>query len=420
MRKIYKIIFAAFVLRIILALLAEHGDVINYYWWSKDLIEHGFLGFYERSISNAMPPTYPPVTSYIFWASGALHELIWKVAWFLNVRIPLFPSNFIFWLESPKGWYFTNKLPAIFADVGIIWLLYKFVGELRNKKTAILAASFFAFSPPFWYSSSFWGQTDSIYALPLIGAFYALHKNHKIVSVFLYTLSILTKPTGVFALPIFAIWWIKKAKLRNYYWAAIVFVVSVLLIYLPFHPDNLVPWIINFYSKSLGGELNYIVANAFNFWGLVHGFNEVVETTPFLGLPSHLVGYFIYTLVAVLAVYLIWSRTKLSTPKALFIALLFSFFAFLVLPRIHERYFYPALLLLVPLAGIDKKLRWPFFLLSGIHLVNLYHFWWVPRVEIVVEILSNRLVEQLLILFNIGVFIWLVLLFKKNYAQKLE
>jgi hypothetical protein len=136
MKKFGGVLLLALVLRLLIALLGEHGDVINYYWWSQDLLERGLQGFYDRGIANAMPPTYPPVTSYIFWLSAHLHRLIWKISWFLNIKIPLFPSNFIFWLEGPKGWYFVNKLPAIIADLGIIWTLYFFVKDLKNKKAA--------------------------------------------------------------------------------------------------------------------------------------------------------------------------------------------------------------------------------------------------------------------------------------------
>lgn len=419
-KRLIKILLLAFVLRIILALLAEHGDVINYYWWSKDLLNRGLLGFYDRNIANAMRPTYPPVTSFIFWGSAVLHELIWQISWFLNAQIAIFPSNFIFWLESAKGWYFVNKIPAILADLGIIYLLFEFVKDLKDKKAAYLASLLFAFSPPFWYSSSLWGQTDSIYALTMLGAFYLLYKKKRTLSIFLYSLSILTKPTSLFALPAFALWWLKGAKIRDFYYAVIVGVGTLIILYLPFHPEGLLGWIINFYYKSLGGELNYIVANAFNFWGLIHGFNDVVETSPFLGLPSHIVGYLGYLVVIIPTIYLTWSRMKLDPTKVLFLAVLFSFFAFLILPRIHERYFYPTLLLLVPLAALDAKLRKVFWALSGIHLVNLYHFWWMPRIEVLVNVLSNRLIESFLIVLNISLFLWLFLIFKHDYAKKVK
>ncbi len=418
--RLWKIGILALLIRFVIALLGEHGDVVNYYWWSRDLLERSFLGFYERPIANAMPPTYPPVTSYVFWLSAQFHEVIWRISWFLNINIPIFPSNFIFWLESPKGWYFINKLPAIFADLGIIWVLYKFVSELKDKSAGFLAANLFAFIPAFWYNSSLWGQTDSIYALPILCAFYTLYKDKKILAVFFYLLSILTKPTGAFVLPIFIIWWIKKANIKDYFWALVTFFIALILLYKPFHPDNTFIWIINFYKNSLGGELSYIVANAFNFWGLVFGFDNVPETTPFFGIPSNIFGYMIFTFSTLWVVYYIWKKKKLDVKMMLFLAALISFFAFLILPRIHERYFYPTLLLLIPLASIDRGARKATYALSAIHLINLYHFWWVPRVEILIEILSNNLIEKLIIILNIGIFAWLLTKFRRDYARQVK
>jgi len=159
--KIGHILIVSLILRLIIAPLAEHGDVLNYYWWSKDLFERGLMGFYDRSIVNAMPPTYPPITTYVFWLTSHFHKLIWNVSWFINLKISFFPSNFIFWLESDEGWYFINKLPGILADLGISLIFYRFLKDLKSEKAGKLAAALFAFNPAFFYNSSLWGQTDS-------------------------------------------------------------------------------------------------------------------------------------------------------------------------------------------------------------------------------------------------------------------
>src|SRR3989344_3943691 len=171
---IRKIVFSALVLRLILAFWGQHSDIVNYYWWSKHLLQYGLNGFYDNNIVNAMRATYPPITSYIFWLNAYMHEIIWKFAWLINSKISFFPSNFILWLESAKGWYYINKLPAILSDLGIIYVLFKLVVLIKTKKSALWATSIYAFLPPFWYNSALWGQTDSIYALPLLLAFYFL------------------------------------------------------------------------------------------------------------------------------------------------------------------------------------------------------------------------------------------------------
>jgi Gpi18-like mannosyltransferase len=412
-----KILIIAFLLRIIMALLGEHGDVINYMWWSKDLVENGLRGFYDRSIANAMPPTYPPITSYIFWMTGYLHKVLWNIIWFLNLKISIFPSNLIFWLESDKGWYFVNKLPSIFADVGIIAFMYKLVTSIKGKKEAVFCAALFAFNPVFWYNSSLWGQTDSIFALFLIASFYFLHKKKRNISLILYLLSILTKPTAFFVAPVFLIFWIKNLRAAQLVKSVFLVLTATFLLYFPFKPVNTIYWIVDFYVNSLGGELDYIVANSFNLWGLVFGFENVSVNTKILGISSSALGYLLFIL-STTYVFFVWRFKKYKTETVLLMSAIVSFLAFAFLPMMHERYFYPVLLLLTPLAAVEKRVRNIYLLLSLIHLINLYHFWWVPRIPFLVELLSIVIVEKIIIIINFWLFYRLLRYYRIHYVEK--
>jgi Gpi18-like mannosyltransferase len=351
--------------------------------------------------------------------TAAIHELLWKIFWFINIKVPSFPSNFIFWWESVRGWYFINKLPAILADCGIIYLLYLFGKKLKNERVGFWAAAIFAFNPVFFYNSGLWGQTDSIYAFFMLLAFYLLFLQKSVqLSAVSYALSILTKPNPVFALPVFLFYWIKKINLRKVLISVLILVSLILLLYFPFHTQGTIPWVIDFYRRSLGGELNYLVANSFNLWSLFFGFDNRPDTVSFLGLPAYIAAYIFF------AVFLVWLMAFLHKNKskegltALFAGALLTFAAFLFLPRMHERYFYSVLVLLIPVVVLNKKLRNVYFALSFIHLVNLYHFWWVPRINFLINILSNVYVEKAFILANFACFFWLIRIFHKEYAKK--
>lgn len=418
-KPILLILLSALILRLVIAPFVEHGDVVQYYYWAMDLWHKGFLGFYDRNIANATRPNYPPVTTYLFWLSALLHELTWKIFWFLNNWIPIFPSNLVFWLESERGWYFFNKLPAISADMLIIRLLYKFPQYLSPKKLLLLPSIFFAFLPPFWYSSSLWGQTDSIYAFFMLGAFYLLHRKKLLLCAVLYCLAVLTKPTCLFALPVFLFWWFRQAKLKTIISAVFINFLVIIVLYLPFHPQNLLGWLIAFYKHSLGGQLSYITANAFNFWALIFGFKDVPEQTLFLGLPAYIIGNVLFLLILAACIVYLYVRREVVNFKTLLISASFvSFAAFMLLPRMHDRYFYPVLILLLPLVGLDKKIRFLVLALAMIHFINLYHFFWVPRVDFLVSLLSNNFVEKGIIILNIGLFFFLGKQIFNNYSSK--
>jgi len=415
-KKLAAIIFLAFVLRVVLSLLAEHGDVINYYWWAKDLATNGLEGFYERNIANAVRPTYPPITSYLFFLTASVHKLLFRFIWFLNIRISIFPSDFVHWWESEKGWYFINKFPAIVADIFIVYFLYYFVSGLSDKKKGLIAAAVFAFIPPFWYNSSLWGQTDSLFALPLLGSFIALQKKRKILAIFLFVLSVLTKPTALFVFLPFFLWWFQKINIKSLLLSVIVVFWEIYLLYFPFHPQGTTAWIFDFYRKSLGGELNYMVANSFNFWGLIYGFDNKVDTTLLFGLTSRFVGYLIFAFFGVILFWVFLKVKKKTTPFYLLLSVLFSFAAFMFLPRMHERYFYPTLLFMVPLMAIEKETRKAFWVGAFIHLINLYHFWWVPKIELFITLFKNVISEKAIIILNIALFFWFLKYFWKKYA----
>lgn len=401
-----KIILLALLLRIILAPLAQHGDVIQYFYWSKDIYNRGILGFYDRDIANAMRPTYPPVTSYIFYLNAIIHEVILKIFWLLN-NFPLFPSNLIHWLESEKGWFFINKLPPIMADIGIIYLLFQFAKKLDGK-TKFIPPALFAFLPPFFYSSSIWGQTDSIYGLFLLGSFFALSSNLLLTSSTFFAISLLTKPTAFFALPPFTVYWLVKSSPSKTLFAFLITVFLLLALYFPFHPQNLMPWMIKFVSHSVGGELNYLVANAFNLWALIFGFDNKPDTALFLGIPIYILGNLIFLLISLVCVVtIIVRRKKIDIKNILLLCSFNAFTGFMFLPRIHERYFYPVLLLLLPLTGLDKKIRYLTIILSIIHFLNLYHFFWVPKVDLLISFFSNFFVEKILIILNMICFLYL-------------
>ena len=164
--------------------------------------------------------------------------------------------------------------------------------------------------------------------------------------------------------------------------------------------------------------------NAFNLWGFLYGINlSLRENIIFFGLEAKTWGRIIFFLASLFFTGLLfWKRRVFVFKDYLQLGVAYTFSAFLFLTNMHERYLYPTLVLLTVLLFLRKNnLRLIFFfvLLSFIYLLNLYHLWWFPRMEFLVNFLKweNGLVPRALSFSNILVF--LLILREFWYEKKL-
>lgn len=392
-----KILILALLLRLTVAPFAYHGDTVDFLNWGKNLTKLGLDGFYLRDTPDAVAPNYPPGFYYLLLANQYLYEAVRKILWFINLNISIFPSNFYTWFESDYGRIFFNKLPSIFADLVIGIVIYKFILNLRDKKTAIFSSLIFLFTPPIWYISSIWGQTEALFALPLLLSFVYLYKDRPGKGLMFYILSLLIKPTGIIVLPIFLYWLYRLKKYKQAFFAFSFSAFLFVLMHIPFNPGTNLIWIINLYRHNIREVLGDITANAYNIWSFFFGFSPKPDSLRLNGIPAVYWGFLLY----LLAVGAVIVKLKKKEIRNYFIAIaLTAFSAFLFLTRIHERYFYLVVIFLVPLIGLDKKYKKIFFGLNLIFLLNLYHYWWIPGISLLIKILSLRAVEQLLVVFN--------------------
>ncbi|HUV71856.1 MAG TPA: hypothetical protein VMW25_02515 [Clostridia bacterium] len=398
-------VLTAFFLRLMIAPWGRHSDCDNFFYWSKYLWEKkDFLGFLGKAVPNAMPAIYPPIFYYLIFLWRGLYELLGQILWQLNLKVSIFPSNLIIWYQSYQAAVAFNKLPAIICDFACAFLIYNISRLIGAKeKLAAVVAMLFLFLPPFWYNSAHWGQIDSLYSFPILLAFYFVLKNNFLLGTFSLAFSALIKPTGLFVLPAFLIYSFRKKKMVDLLIGLIFFLLLAFILYFPFQPLNTLPWAINFYLDSFRGETNYFVSNAFNLWSFLFGFDQRSPDVLFAGFPLSLWGFALFSFFGGIVSLRQWQN---FTKKSLiYAAALLSFASFLFLPRIHERYFYTAALFLAILASLNKKMLYLFIVLSVIHQINLYHFWWSPKIPFLITLFSNLTVLRLVIFLNLAIFV---------------
>src|SRR5208282_292173 len=124
---------------------------------------------------------------------------------------------------------------------------------------------------------------------------------------------------------------------------------------------------------SAAGRYPTTSDNAFNLMGLLGGLREP-ESTRIAGISAFALGMTLFLGVYIAAAYIIYRRRTL---RGLLLSIFIAYLAMFVLaPRIHERYLYPALAILIPLALESPVTLAIFVALSGTFLLNLA---WVKR-----------------------------------------
>ena len=402
--KIELALLAALILRLVIAPLGRHSDCDNTFHWAKYLWDKkDFFEFLGKAVPDAMPAFYPPIFYYLIFLWRGIYEFIGRVLWWINLKIPIFPSNLIFWYQSYQGGVAFNKLLAIFADFVCAFLIYKISLLIGcRKKLASVAMLLFLLLPPFWYNSAHWGQDESLYCLFLLLAFFFVFKDRYLWAILTFVCSLLVKQSGLAVLPVFFVFVIRKKKIVDILLAGFFSAVLMWILYFPFHPLNTLFWATEFYFRSLRGEINYLVCNAFNFWALIFGFEQRSANLIYLGQSLTVWSFIILGVFLIAILFRLWQKP--TRKRLVWAALLSSFAAFLFLTKMHERYLYTSLIFLAILAGLNKKMIYYFVLLSLIHQINLYHFWWSPKIYFLIMLFSNLAVIRIIIFLNILIF----------------
>ena len=237
--------------------------------WSLRMASNGPSGFYAPDYFCDYPP-------------GFL-LLIWPIGLLLNA----------IGYESPLAPLVVKLLP-ILCDLAGALVLYRFAQKkkLKNASSALLAAAYLL-NPAVLVNGAAWGQVDSILALMLlITVLLALeHRWQDALPVFIC--AILVKPQALLYAPLGLAWLIlcliraggeRKQHLKKIGTGAWRAILAALIVVLPFslHQESPFGWLIDLYSDTLS-SYPYATLNTANLYYLI-GANWVslTETAPTL------------------------------------------------------------------------------------------------------------------------------------------
>jgi dolichyl-phosphate-mannose-protein mannosyltransferase len=400
-RKILALCLTAFLFRLALSPhLTYERDLNCWVGWSDWIIERGFKRFYEGWSD------YLPGYLYVLWFLGKIRQVLEGLNFSVNL-------------------YVLYKLPAILADVAMVYLIYSLVKKWANKNLALLASLVYAFNPAVFANSTLWGHIDSLNTLFYLLTLITLIKGKVILSSVFLAISCLIKPQGLVLVPLTVLILLKKKNLKLTIFYCSSFIALFLLAFVPFFNFQFTHFagflrnaIFNFqffqfilsrYQVSLG-QYQYTSLNAFNFWA-VNKMWWKADSLKFLLLPCQFWGLIVFGMIYGGCLWLLWKRYKLSSKEKFSIfnfqfsisllAVIFSAL-FLFPTRVHERHLFSVFPFLVLAATIIPRLWWIYGWYSLSYFLNLA-FAYVWLTADFREIFSPQVVSTLSLL-NLVVF----------------
>lgn len=395
--KIVILVFlSALILRLSISNLGFHDDLYSNTAWGKWIFENGPKGFYETRGWIYSSPTQPPLISLLYGFNHYLYERLMFIFATLGVWIAIFhliPTkmlwffNFSTWFgnsmygETPFkfGALISMKLVAILADLAIALIIFL----LARGKTArpILWSMVYLFSPFSWYLSALWGQYDQLSTFLLLASFLLLYKRYFFLSVLFLLFSGQAKPTSAYFLPLYIFYFFsQKPRFISIIFSIVGAVSAFWVMTAPFadrNPFSYTAQII--YQKVFFAErFEGLVNRSFNIWQFLEPLGGR-SWFRYLGIPAYVWGYFS------LVIFYIWSLLIASRKKNLEGLITASYILaggiYLFGTGMVDRYFFPAVILLIILTTYHLKL-WKLCLLTiALFSLNLFYSWGFPFLD---------------------------------------
>ena len=346
------IVIVGFVVRV-LALGIPHVHPWDYplFWhWARLLYRDGFSTFYL----NEAHTDYMPGYMYVLWLKG-----------FLDSLLDLTPAGAIYPPVSfvPR---FVLIFPSVVADIAAGVLLFKWAGGLDRAKenVALFLALAYVLNPAVIMVSSVWGQVDSIYALIILLAVYLLTKKRFFPAFIIYAVGIMVKQQSIVFGPIFLFFLWDFLKTNGFSGKAfltifrngIICILAIVIIVLPFaftaEGFTFMPVARQFIDTL--GQRQFATVNAYNIWGAM-GLNWYPLDSPagyglyFFNpsvLPLRVIGYGIGIGGAAVIGFLLMVKSKVAW-SYFFAGAVINIMFFMVSVRMHERYAFVAMVLLL-------------------------------------------------------------------------
>ncbi len=310
----------ALIIRIILgACYKGHStDMTCFIGWSDSIFKNGIGNFYSSSGFHDYPPGY----MYVLYIIGAVRNL--------------------FSILESKLLYVLIKLPAMICDILAGLLIYKIAKKKFSDGISTMIASLYLFNPAAVLNCSLWGQVDAVYTFLILLMIYLISENKMIASYFSFAACILIKPQAFILTPVLIAGIVENVFLRDFTWekfwknlvGGLIAIAAIFMLALPFGIGN----VFEQYKLTLQ-SYQHCTVNAFNLWGAIgKNWADLIKI-------DNIIGYLLLAAIVAYSIYLFFKSKHPS--KFYFVGAILVFFTYMFSTKMHERYAFPAMVLLL-------------------------------------------------------------------------
>ncbi len=357
---LWGLLVLGFVMRIILAPVwfGYESDVNTFMAWSARVASVGLSGMYQNTESYFID--YPPGYMYVLYLIGKFHG-IFEILW------------------SSKLSIIAIKTPAMVSDLILAFMVYKIAIGRPNISNgqALGLAALIAFNPVLWLNSTVWGQVDSFFMVFIVAYLLFQQRNQLVIASVLLALAILLKPQALLFLPFFLIAVVLKRDLRLMGYCIISGLATIIIVALPFkamNPQGFM-WLYDLYAGTLS-SYSYASLNAFNLMTLFRGNFVEIQQTVFI-FTYELWGW-IFLFAGLCFVGYLQVKGRELPGKIFYLMFLFMTIVFVLSTKMHERYLFYSLPLVL-ISYIFIKDRRILSLFIGFCITNILNVSYVLR-----------------------------------------
>jgi Gpi18-like mannosyltransferase len=229
-----------------------------------------------------------------------------------------------------------TKIPGILFDFVCAWFVSRMV-HMRyavrpdGKTIAILAFFAVLFAPTVVLNSAAWGQSDSIYTAMLVGCVYFLMSGRKNAAALVFGVAFAFKAQALYLAPLLLLSWLKGyLSWKNLLWIPLVYLIAMLPAWIAGRP--LVELLTIYLTQS--ETYRSLTMNAPSMYAWLRAAPYEVFYPAGIAWTLCLLFLFVFTGLK--------SSKPLTPSRILKLATLSVMMMPFFLPKMHDRYFYPA------------------------------------------------------------------------------